>query len=206
MNLLITENQYKVILLESNYSSITKNIKELKEFGNKVLNLAYKKFGLNLKLLTTWGASVGGLVLPLDNFIRSGEFNLTEDQSYLILVGVTSFLFFESKGVISNIFRKVKKEGIEDEFKKVLKVGIELKNAFIGFLNSLNITVFNVMELAAYSFLIPIITDILDLSDPSSDIIETSKLITKRIASAGILIVSSEALFRAIQKILKRFN
>jgi hypothetical protein len=36
---------------------------------------------LNLKLLLTWGASVGGLVMPLDRFIKSGRFELTDEQA-----------------------------------------------------------------------------------------------------------------------------
>jgi hypothetical protein len=206
MDLLISESQYKLILLESSYSNLTQSVKELKDFGNKVVRIALKKFGLNLRLLSTWGASVGGLVMPLDNFIRTGEFNLTDEQSYLILAGVTAFLFFETRRQKIGIFAKIKKEGLENEFNRVLEVGGRLKSAFVGFLNSLNITISSVMELAAYSFLIPIITDIIDYLEPSSDIIEISKLISKRLIAAGGVIISSEMLFKVIQKILRRFK
>jgi hypothetical protein len=206
MDLLISESQYKLILLESSYSNLTQSVKELKDFGNKVVRIALKKFGLNLRLLSTWGASVGGLVMPLDNFIRTGEFNLTDEQSYLILAGVSAFLFFETRRQKIGIFAKIKKEGLENEFNRVLEVGERLKSAFVGFLNSLNITISSVMELAAYSFLIPIITDIIDYLEPSSDIIEISKLISKRLIAAGGVIISSEMLFKVIQKILRRFK
>ena len=36
-------------------------------------------------MLLTWGASVGGLMMPLDNYIKSGNFNLNDREEILIL-------------------------------------------------------------------------------------------------------------------------
>ena len=57
-----------------------------------LVNKAKKNYGLNLKLLLTWGASVGGFVLPLDNFIKTGRFDLNEaQQTALVKLQTTSF-------------------------------------------------------------------------------------------------------------------
>jgi hypothetical protein len=206
MDLILTESQFKKIIIESRYSTLSNYIKVLNDFSSEILTNSRKRFGINLKLLSTWGASVGGLVMPLDNFIRSGNFNLTQEQTYLILVGVASFLFYDAKQLYINIFGKIKREGIESEFKEVLNKGIQLKKAFIEFLNSLNITVSSISELATYSFLIPIISDIVSLVDSSQGITESATLITKRLLASGILMISSETLFRVIKKILSRFR
>ena len=100
MEFLINESQLKLILQEQDKSKMGSYLRKLYSFTSDIVSKTKKKFGLNLKLLLTWGASVGGLVLPLNNYIETGNFDLTDDQRALILVGVASILYFENKSLI----------------------------------------------------------------------------------------------------------
>ena len=80
MDFLINESQLRLILQEQDQSKMTDYMKDMYSFTSKLVEKAKKIYGLNLRLLLTWGASVGGFVLPLDNFIKPGRFNLTEEQ------------------------------------------------------------------------------------------------------------------------------
>ena len=71
MEFLITEQQLKVILEEQNDSKLTDYMKTMYSFTNNMVSRIQKVYALNLKMLLTWGTSVGGLVMPLDNFIRT---------------------------------------------------------------------------------------------------------------------------------------
>ena len=99
MNFLISENQLKVLVTESLKSPFNNNMKELNAFSHDLVNRVKRRYGLNLKLLLTWGTSMGGLVLPLNNFIETNNFNLDEQQKALILLGVAAILYFDNKSV-----------------------------------------------------------------------------------------------------------
>jgi hypothetical protein len=206
MEFLITETQLRAILTEQDKSKMTEDMKTLYSFTENVVNRVKSTYGLNLKMLLTWGTSVGGLMMPLDNFIKSGNFNLNEQQESLIIVAVASLLFFENKRGMSKLMEKIKEEGILPQFEQILSKGQELKSAFVGFLSSINITIGTLLEVAAYSFLVPIIFDIYSLGESSTNLRQTALQITERLLASGVISLSGQALSVTIKKILKRFK
>jgi len=206
MEFLITETQLKTILTEQDKSKMTEDMKTLYSFTENIVNRVKTIYGINLKMLLTWGTSVGGLMMPLDNFIKSGNFDLNEQQESLILVAVASMLFFENKRGMVKLMEKIKEEGILPQFEQILSKGQELKSAFIGFLSSVNITVGSLVEIAAYSFLVPIIFDIYSLSESSTNLRQTALQITERLLASGVIALGGQALTVTIRKILKKFR
>lgn len=206
MDFLISESQLRIILQEQDESKMSDYMKELYSFTSNLVNKAKKIFGLNLKLLLTWGASVGGLVMPLDNFIRNGRFELTEEQTTLILVGIACTYFFENVKVLKTVLTKIKEEGLEDTFKEILVKSKNLKNSFLRFLKSANVTLGSTLELVTYSFLIPIITDIQSAIMDGGDLQTTAMKIAKRLIASGVVVVGQISLTETIKKILKRLE
>ena len=206
MDFLISESQLRVILKEQDQSKMSDYMKELYSFTSNLVNKAKKGYGLNLKLLLTWGASVGGLVMPLDNFIRSGRFDLTEQQQTLILVGIACTFFYDNAKALRSILLKIKEEGLEDTFKEVLTKAKNLKNSFSKFLKSANVVLGSTMELITYSFLIPIITDIQSAIANGGDLQTVSMTIAKRLVASGVVLVGQIALTEIIKKIIKKLN
>ena len=78
MDFIISEQQLKFILEEQDRSKLSTYMKMLTSFTNDIVSQAKRKFDLNIRLLLTWGASVGGLVLPLKNYLDTGNFELNE--------------------------------------------------------------------------------------------------------------------------------
>jgi hypothetical protein len=206
MEFLISEAQLRVILKEQDESKMNQYMKKLYSFTNDLVNKAKKNFKLNLKLLLTWGAAVGGLVLPLDDYLKSGKFNLTENQKTLILIGIACTYFFDNEKMLKSIYTKIKEEGIDDIFKETLLKSKNLKDSFLNFISSLNVTLSSSMDLVAYSFLIPVITDIQKIANQTGDIKETALILSERFLASGVVIVSSIALTKIITKILKRLK
>jgi len=206
MNFLITEGQLKILMNEGYKSFFAENMRILNAFTNNLINKVKRKFALNLKLLSTWGTSVGGLVLPLDEYIRTSEFKVDENQAALILLGVVSIIYFDNKSLFEKIYSKIKEEGLEQIFLKVYTKGLKLREAFLGFLNSLQLSITSISELISYSFLIPIILDIQNLVRSSGDFEKTAENITERIVASGLVLVGSEVLSEVIKKISKRIK
>jgi hypothetical protein len=206
MEFFISEQQLKVILMEQDRSSMSDYMKKLYDFTNTLVKKANKIYGLNVKMLLTWGASVAGLVMPLDNYIRTGRFNLNEEQITLILVGVAMMLFYNTRKVTPKIIEKIREEKLENVFQVLLRKATELKVSFIDFMKALNISLGNFLEVVSYSFLIPIITDIQKIAQKTSSISEAATIISQRIIASGVVVIGAQTLTAIIKKLLKRFK
>lgn len=204
MDFLISESQLRTILMEQDKSKLQSSMKQLYSFTNNIVNKVIKNYGLNVKMLLTWGTAVGGLVMPLDNFIKNGGFNLSDKERALVLVGVAFTIFFENKRGLSSIIKKIKESGLEEVFNTILSKGIQLKNSFVKFLEACKITSGAVLDTVAYSFLIPIITDIHSVVTQSSDVNEAALLIAERLFASGIVVLSKELVGAALKKIAKK--
>ena len=206
MDFLINESQLRVILQEQDQSKMGDYMKELYSFTSNLVNKAKKTYGLNLKLLLTWGASVGGLVMPLDYFIRTGRFELTDEQATLILIGVACTYFYDNVKTLKTILTKIKEEGLEDTFKEVLIKSRNLRDSFFRFMKSANVALGSTLELITDSFLIPIITDIQSAITEGGDIQTTSMRIAQRLIASGVIVVGQIVLTETIKKIIKKFE
>jgi hypothetical protein len=206
MDFLISESQLKVILQEQDESKMSTYMKTLYSFTYSLVNKVIKKYGINVKMLLTWGTSVGGLVLPLDNFIRNGKFSLDDSQRMLVIAGIAAILYYENKTLFAKIFKKIKEEGLEEVFTVVLEKGQQLKSAFFDFLQSVNVSVGSFMDTVAYSFLIPIIADIQSVAMRTNSVNEAAILIAERLVVSGVVILSSEVISKSLKKIIKRFK
>ena len=206
MEFLINESQLKLILQEQDQSKMSDYMKELYSFTSNIINKVRKTYGLNLKLLLTWGASVGGLVMPLDNFIRSGRFDITDEQVALLLVGVACTYFYDNENALKKILSKIKEEGIEDIFKEVLLKGKNLKDSFTKVIKSSKVTINSTLDIITYAFLIPIITDIQSLITSGEDIQTVSMKVAKRLVASGVVLVGQVVLTEIIKKIIKKLS
>ncbi len=206
MEFLISESQLRTILREQDESKMTEYMRQLHSFTNNLVGRVFKKYGINAKMLLTWGTSVGGFLLPLDHLIKTGEFNLDDNQRMLILTGIAFIIFFENKRGAGVVLKKIKEEGLEDTFKIILKRALDLKSSFVGFLSSANVKVGTLMDVISYSFLIPIITDIHSLVTNTSNLKEISLLIAERLIASGVILLSSEMLSKVIKKIITKFK
>ena len=206
MDFLINESQLRTILMEQDKSKMTGYMKKLHSFTTNLVNRVSKSYGLNLKMLMTWATSVGGMVMPLDNYLRTGNFDLTDDQRCLVLAGIAFIMFYENKRVLTKILEKIKEEGLENAFKSGLEKTKDLKESFKSFLSSINVTVGSFLDTVAYSFLIPIILDIQHAAMKSSDLKETSMIIAERLIASGVVVVTAKVLTSVIKKILEKLK
>jgi len=206
MDFLINEQQLQIILQEQDKSKMTDYMKELYSFTTNVVNKVAKKYELNLKMLMTWGTAVGGLLMPLDRYLMSGNFEMSDSERFLVLAGVASIIFFENKRIVSKIIKKIKDEGLEDIFDISLNKAVELKNTFFEFLNSLNLSISTFIDIMAYSFLLPILTDIHSVATNITDVNEAAMMISKRLLASGVVAGGGTLLNSIIKKLIKRFK
>jgi len=66
------------ILIEGSKRSVLPELKEIKDFSRQIQKKAKEQFGMNFKFLITWGAAIGGIMMPLETFLDTGGFNVNE--------------------------------------------------------------------------------------------------------------------------------
>ena len=207
MEFLISQSQLQLILNEQrNDDNISSSLKKMKAFTNNMVGKVLKTYDINLKMFLTWGTSIAGLVMPLNEFLKSGNFQLTESERYLILSGVVFLVFFEGKRGLLKILKTIKEQGFEEYFDHALLKAYQLKDSFTKFLRSTKIITSQVLEIVSYAFLIPIIGDIRDIASGVSNITESSILIAERLIASGVVLISREALIALFRKLFKKLQ
>ena len=206
MEFLITEQQLKSLLTEEERSQLGSNMKRLNSFTKQIVTRVIKSYGINLRMLLTWGTSVGGMVLPLDEYLKTQNFNLSDDQRALILAGIVFTIFFETIRPFEKLISKIKEEGLMEIFENGLQKGSELKESFSNFILSLGVGTSAFLDTIAYSFLIPIIMDIYSVAADTQDLDQAAILIAERLIASGVVLVSGQSLTELVKKILKRLS
>jgi hypothetical protein len=206
MQILVNPRQTNKIILESSFKDMSNGIKKSYELVKDVLTKTGEQINMNLSFLFTWGASIGGMVGPLNDFIQNKNPELSDVEVSLLLTGVISSYYVDNTELIKKVVKKIKEEGLSDIFSDVLGKSQELKSTFFDFIQSLNITSHKMSNILSYTFIIPLIPMIYEnVSNGTfseSDITE----ISKRIVGFGLVTLSGLVVKELIERIIKRFK
>jgi len=207
MEFLISQSQLNLILNEQrNDDVLSSSLKKMKSFTNNMVGRVLKTYDINLKMFLTWGTSIGGLVMPLNEFLKSGNFDLSESERYLVLSGIAFLIFFEGKRGLSKILTTIKENGLEEAFDAGLLKAYQLKDSFTNFLRSTKVITSQVLEIISYAFLIPIIGDVQNMAGDVTNITESSIMIAERLAASGAVLLSREVLVSLFKKLFKKLQ
>ena len=204
--ILITESQKRVLLRESVNKEVGDMVKQNYEFAKNVINQTSEQIGLNLQFLITLGASIGGFVGPLNEFIQGKFPDLSEMEVSLILTGIIATYYIDNKKLVAKILNEIKGLGLMGEFTSVLRKSSQLKETFIQFIESLNITLHKVTNIMSYAFIIPIIPLIYNSAVNMSIDSKDAKELALRIGAFGLLTVSGIVVKELFSKLIKRFS
>ena len=205
MKIIITENQNKALLNESVSESIVRSYRSMKKFTEKVLKETKETTGLDFEFLMSWGSTLGGLMMPVSQFIEGNHPELTSLDISLLITGAMVTYYTSNKKALSKILETIKEKGLVDVFDEVLSSTSNLKDTFLSFISSLNITMGKMANMLAYTFLIPLLPQLYEMAQTGYDQ-NTVNQIIKRILSYGTIIGSSAIIRELIKKILIRFR
>jgi len=205
MKIVITEHQYEKLLLESSKSIIGDEIKRSKEFIKKIVRSVKEDTKLDFSFLFTWGAAIGGFSRPVFNYFEGKHPELTHQDLALLTIACAVTYYTSNREKLSKLLGIIKERGLVEYFDEMLGKTDELKNTFLSFVDSLRLTGSKVSNMLAYTFIIPFLSKLLDMSGSgvtSQDAVILSKII------GGYLTVklSSSIMSELISKIIQRFR
>jgi len=204
MKIVITEHQYEKLLLESSKSIIGDEIKRSKEFIKKIVRSVKEDTKLDFSFLFTWGAAIGGFSRPVFNYFEGKYPEMNGQDLALLTIACVTTYYSSNKEKLGKLLSVIKERGLVDYFDEMLIKTDELKNTFLSFVDSLRLTGSKISNMLAYTFIIPFLSKLLDMSggSTSQDVIVLSKIIV------GYLTVklSSTTLSELISKIIERFR
>jgi hypothetical protein len=206
ITILINENQKRRLILEGSGDFIVETLSKNYEFVKKVIKDSSSQIGLNLEFLVSWGATIGGFVGPLEEFLRGVEPSLSDLEISLILTGVISSYYLDNKEYVKKIIDTIKEKGLYKPFKKVLTKSKEFKSVFSDFIGSLGITLHKVTNILSYTFILPLLPILYNMVTENN--ISSSEIsdLSKRLIGFGLLTVSGLVLKQLLSKIAKRFK
>ena len=205
MDIILTESQYLNILVERNENKILSVFEKSKDFTKKIFDDVKKHYGIDFTFLGTWGSVIGGFSGPIARYLDGHYPNLDEQDITLITFGIILTFFSSNKEKLNKVLQLIKEKGIITFFDRALLKAYDLKDAFLGFLDSLNITMSKVSNMLSYCFLIPLVPLLKDLADLnlSKDQIE---LIVLGISHYTAISGGSKIVESMVSSIIKRFK
>jgi predicted nucleic acid-binding OB-fold protein len=204
--IILSEQQRRMILIESVSNDIEETQKNSEKLSEKIYTEIKGQLSFDFKILLTWSTAIGGFLTPLTQLIKGENPELSEMDSYLILCGVVFTVLFQNKENFKLIKDELVKRGIYETFLHIKDKALDLKKSFFSFLSGLNITTHTMAGIVAYSFLIPIVPVLMQLSSGDSLSPEDIAEIVKRVSAWGLTIVSANTLKNVITKIISKFN
>lgn len=175
MRLIVTESQYKSILLEEKINSIINKVENSqKNFLSHVKKIE-KIFDVNLPDLKKNSLPLGGMSYLLGDFLKKDQKNIKSDDVGLIILSTLLPYFSNNLETLKKLLEEIKKRNLVDIFDTCLYKFSSLKDSFENFMNSLPVPYKK--DPLFYSFLLPVIPDLYFIANKSKYHIDVDELI-----------------------------
>ena len=188
----------KQFLKESVQHNLAHNLRSLYLDSKDILSDFDKTWNLNLKLLSTWGAALGGVMLPMKNWIEQKYPELSYEQVILVLMGSIISFFYDNEYFISAIVKKIKKEGLMEEFKQSTIVSQKLVNSLTNLLNKMNFVGNDNVDYLSFAYVLPMLEDL-----KKGISIDNLDAVSNRIYSSGVVLTNKSSIKFFLRKLIE---
>ena len=201
MKVVITEAQYKVLVTEEFKNNVDSALKSSFDFAKDIVKTAEEQLKTSFQFLLTYGAGIGSLARPLSDYLNEKYTYLTNEEIAGLVVMALSMAYFQYKGEMKKPLEMLKLQGKLDELKDAIEKTKSIENRFVKILNQLGVYVYSVLDIPAYTFLLPVIPFIISfISDPSSSG-DKLEMALNGLLNSSLITLSAATLKKVIDKI-----
>jgi len=201
MKVVINEEQYRVLLSEQFKQDVDSALKSSYDFAKDVVKTAERQLKTSFQFLLTYGAGIGSLARPLSEYLQGKYTHLTKEEIAGLVVMALSLAYFQYKGEMKKPLEMLKLQGKLDELKDALEKTKSIQSKFSKILSQFGVYVYSVLDIPAYTFLLPVIPFIISfISDPanSGDKLEMA---VNGLLNSSLITLSAAAIKKLIDKI-----
>ena len=207
MKVILTESQYKKILLENYKNKVGGTLTKLHNFSTKVVGDASRQLGFDFRFLLSYGAGIGAILDSVYEFLEGNFDGLSPTEIAGIAVMAVGVVFFEGKDYRKQL-NKVDDLDLTNELNIAVKYTEKLKSKFSHLLKVLGMSIHRTSNIISYAFLIPLLSTLIQviteygLNSEQFEMFVESFLISGVIAVEGVTI--RDILFKAAEIIENR--
>lgn len=207
MKVILTESQYKKILLENYKNKVGGTLTKLHNFSTKVVGDASRQLGFDFRFLLSYGAGIGAILDSVYEFLEGNFDGLSPTEIAGIAVMAVGVVFFEGKDYRKQL-NKVDDLDLTNELNIAVKYTEKLKSKFSHLLKVLGMSIHRTSNIISYAFLIPLLSILIQviteygLNSEQFEMFVESFLISGVIAVEGVTI--RDILFKAAEIIENR--
>jgi hypothetical protein len=205
MEIILTESQLQKLLLEQGNDQIKNEFDESKKFIKSVMSYVKKQHKLDFSFAATWGAALGGFARPVADYLHGIDPTLSEGNIKLIVFGIILTFFSTNAEKLGRVLEIIKQNGLITYFDMALRKSYDLRDAFIDFLNSLNLTFSKVSNMLAYAFLIPVVPLLENVFGSGLSDSQEQLFMDGILHYSGVM-TGSAILYEVIKRMIKRFK
>lgn len=205
MNIIISENQYRTLVNRNIGERVQMIVKKLSERVMNTINNVMKQYKINSKFALTYGSAIGSLSVSLEDFLQ-GEFpQLLPWQVSGLAITALSVVFFTTKDHLK-LKKKLEDEGLGNELNSAISFAEKLRDKFADMLNILGVSIFTLKDIAAYTFLLPVLGMLNSVVTTFGiDSIELSTLI-ESILTSGLITTSGVVARDVLQNVANKIS
>lgn len=207
MKVILTESQYKKILLENYKNKVGGTLTKLHNFSTKVVGDASRQLGFDFRFLLSYGAGIGAILDSVYEFLEGKFDGLSPTEIAGITVMAVGVVFFEGKDYRRQL-NKVDESDLTNELNVAVNYTEKLKDKFSHLLKVLGMSIHRTSNIISYAFLIPLLSILIQviteygLNSEQFEMFVESFLISGVIAVEGVTI--RDILFKAAEIIENR--
>ena len=206
MKVYITDLQRKKLIIESISNDIEDVSNESKKLGDSILDEVKKQTNLDLGILLSWSASIGGFMSPLNDIIQGKFPEFSDSDRFLILSGLLFSVLYQNKKYFNEIKDKLVHNGLYQFFLDLLPKAERIKDNFLSFLNSVGIYIDNIAKIIGFTFVIPILPIIYSLVSQSDNFSLSVDEIVKRILMYLTTVTTGVTIKKFITKVVSKMK
>lgn len=205
MKIVITESQYKRLLVESVKDEILSTTEKNFQSFLSILKTASAQLRDSFKFLVTYGAGIGALVVPVTQYLQQEYPTLNREQIAALFIMAVSVVFFETQN-LKDSEEWFKIRNLDDELESAKDYIQKMKDKVKNILRVTGSSIYRGMDILSYTFLLPIFGILLNFmtdqnlgDDILSDILEP-------LVSSGLITLSGAAIKEFIDRIISKLN
>jgi hypothetical protein len=156
MEIIITEEQQRIILKENFKSDVIRKVESFKKYTSDIIGDLKNTMNFNFRFGVTYGAGIGVVLNHVIEHMHGKYSGLSDTDIKMLAVTAIMVVFFESKDLIK-MESEVEKKGLDSELVEAVHFTETLKTKFSRILKAVGSSFWRGTDIVGYAFLLPIL-------------------------------------------------